>query len=151
MVFSYRVDAYKMSDRASDLFSFFGDKEVQIITSEFTNVTDGTFTVAYDKFSVTLPGTVSAFYKLVYFNTTLDLSSYLEPGDQVEVGGKVYTVASFKFIQSWQMYVDEQISIDGSDEDLVNYPILARSKTDPIQWDVTQLKLSAILSNTNSH
>ena len=51
MVFSHRVDAYKMSDRASDLFSFFGDKEVQIITSEFTNVTDGTFTVAYDKFS----------------------------------------------------------------------------------------------------
>ncbi len=49
----------------------------------------GTFTIAFDNFTVALPGTVSAYSNLYVFNTSENLSSYLEPGDQVSVDGSV--------------------------------------------------------------
>jgi hypothetical protein len=123
-VTSYRVDAYMKSPSAtSKYFSFFGDSEVQLISTAQSNVTAGTFTIAYDKFLIMLPGTMSAYSKNYVCNTSVDLSQYLEPGDQILVAGSIYTVAYLKFRYSWKLYVKERFSL-GNDSDLFQLNIL---------------------------
>ena len=81
--------------------SFYGDREVQTLSTANAHVTAGTFTVAYGAFSLQLPGTVSGYSLATAFTTTADLSPYLAPGDQIVVDGRTYTVAPYKFINRY--------------------------------------------------
>jgi len=81
--------------------SFYGDHEVQTLSTANAYVTAGTFTVAYGAFSLQLPGTVSGYSLATAFTTTADLSPYLAPGDQIVVDGRTYTVAPYKFINRY--------------------------------------------------
>ncbi len=101
---SYRVDAFTQSSKASLFSSFFGDSDVQLISSSNSPNLIGTFTVAFDNFTIQLPGFVNAFSKMRYFNTTADLTSFLEPGDQVLVAGSVYTVTRNSYISPFQFH-----------------------------------------------
>jgi hypothetical protein len=116
---------------------------MQIISSGASNVSAGTFTIAFDNFTVSIPGTVSAYSNLYVFNTSGDLSSYLEPGDQVCVDCSVYTVAALKFKYSWQLFVNEKIKAAVLNTDVAEAAILAR----PIPHNVSQQKPMVVLEN----
>ena len=58
----------------------------------------GTFTIAYGSFALQLPGTVTGLSLATTFATSADLSPYLQPGDQIFVDGRAYTVAPYRFI-----------------------------------------------------
>ena len=74
-------DAYTKSIQASAAeSSFYGDNEVQLLSTVGSGVASGTFTVAYGTFSLQLPGTVSGYSLDTVFSTTADLSPYLQPG-----------------------------------------------------------------------
>ena len=98
---SYRVDAFLKSPQASSYYSFFGDSEIQVFSTGRTHVQSGTFTIAFDSFTIQLPGTLSAYANYFQFNTTEDLTSYFESGDQFSVNNILYTVASVKYKYSW--------------------------------------------------
>jgi hypothetical protein len=105
-VIEYRVDAFTSSSSASQYYSFFGDSEVQVISTALSNVTSGTFTIAFDKFDRILPGLFSARANSYSFNTTVDVSSYLDVGDQFMIGSNVYTVAALAYKYSWMIVVN---------------------------------------------
>ena len=80
-LFSPILDAYTKSVKASAAeSSFYGDNEVQLLSTVGSGVAGGTFTVAYGTFSMQLPGTVSGYSLDTVFATTADLSPYLQPG-----------------------------------------------------------------------
>merc|ERR1711871_1883391 len=147
---SYRVDRYTKSAEATAYSSFFGDAEVQTIKSSGTNVSAGTFTLSYDSWDVTLPGTVSALNALYYFNTTVDLTSYLEPGDQVYIDGAAYTIATGNLFTNNSFYVKEAVSASVTNADISGASIKMRPKTLPIPYDVTPTKMIEMLENTQS-
>jgi hypothetical protein len=138
---SYRVDRYTKSAEASVYSSFFGDAEVQTVKSSGTNVSAGTFTLSYDSWDVTLPGTVSGLNGLYYFNTTNDLTSYLEPGDQIYVDGAAYTIATGNLFTNDSFYVAEPITANVTNSDISGAAIYMRPKTLPIPFDVTPTKM----------
>lgn len=150
---SYRVDAFQRSPQATTFgsslssFSFFGNAAVQVLSTSDSSVTGGTFTVAYDSFSVPLPGTVSGFFNLRYFNTTEDLSSYLEPGDNIWVDGRVYTVAPFEYKTAGYFYVMEQIVTYVLHGDVTAAVAYARPKTLPVSHNILGTKLASMLQN----
>jgi hypothetical protein len=149
-VSSYRVDAYTKSSVSSAYSSFFGDTEVQKVDSTASNVTGGTFTLAYDSYDVELPGTVSGLNNDYEFTTTSDLASYLEPGDGIYVDGKAYTIAASSVSTAQKIFVNEPIQASNANADLINVAVHARPKTLPIPYDVTPLKLIEMLENTPS-
>jgi len=143
----YRVDAFMASPVASDYYSFYGDNEVQIVSTGSSSVTSGTFTVAYGNFSQQLPGVFSAFVRSYSFNTSEDLTSLLEPGDQFMVAGRIYTVDSYHFITSSKIFVKEAILVPNSGSNLIGAVAFSRSKTQPIPFDIDPLKLEALIEN----
>jgi len=103
---SYRVDVFTRSIQASLAeSSFYGDNEVQVLSSA-GNINDGGyFTVAYGTFSIQLPGLVSGPDAGFVFNTSVDISYLVEPGDKLFVDGAVYTVAAWKYRTNAQIHV----------------------------------------------
>ena len=47
-----------------------------------------------------------------FFETTVDLTTYLQPGDMVEIGGNKYTIATDKFFTSTSFFVTSQVTND---------------------------------------
>ena len=134
-IISYRVDAFTRASAASKYFSFFGDNEIQSISTAATNVTGGTFTVSYDTFSVSLPGTVSAIYNDYFFSTSADLTPYVAPGDSVQVLGSIYTISAAELFTNTGFYVLERIQDANIGVNLAQISISARPRTVPIPFD----------------
>jgi len=140
---AYRVDAFTRRSYALSQ-SFFDVSEVQLLSS--SQVTGGSFTISFDSFTQNL-GYASGFENDKCFNSSSDLTSLLEVGDQVFIDKKVYTVSS-KYFTPLQFCVEESIASSAFAKSVSNAPILVRPKTNPIQWDVSAQKLKAILQNT---
>jgi len=105
-----------------------------------SQISGGYFTVAFDKFSQNI-GSVSGFVNEKCFNTSSDLTSLLETGDQIFVDKKVYTVSS-RYFTPLKVCVEEPIAAS------VFSPALARPKTNPVPWDASAQKLKSMLQNT---
>ena len=146
---AYRIDAYTKSAQATANFSFFGDTEIQMLSTASTMVTGGTFTVSFDSFSVLLPANVSAQLNGYFFNSSADLTPYLEPGDQVLVDGVIYTVASHKTRDYTGFFVTAMIKSQNL-QNLALQPIYGRPRTVPLEFDVDPLLLQTILQSTPS-
>jgi len=145
---SYRVDAFTRSSSATAAqSSFFGDLDVQMLSTVSSDVRWGTFTLAFDAFSVALPGTVNAFNRLRYFNTSEDLTSFLEPGDQIMVDGIVYTIAPASYFLPGSFFVLERIDGAGLNSDVIASKIYARPKTLPIPFNVPADKLTKMIQD----
>jgi len=139
---SYRLDVFRQSPSTTDSLSFFGDSEVQILSSLQTQVIGGTFTLAYPDFNIRLPGVVDGVDSTSVFSPTHDLTSFLEAGDKILVGGVIYTVQENTFLKSRTIHVDSVISGSVSKE-----PIFTLPKTNPIPWDATESELRVALEN----
>jgi hypothetical protein len=146
-IVSYRVDAFTRSSQASvNQSSFFGDAEVQQLQTT-SLCTNGTFTLAYDSFGIALPGAVSGFYNLKKFNTTDDISSHLEPGDQIMVDGVIYTIAAYEYFDETGFTVLERIKGTGLNGDVVASKVWVRPKTLPIPYNIDAAKLTELIEN----
>jgi len=147
-VTSYRVDAYTRSSAATATANFFGDSEIQMLSTGARAVTGGTFTVAFYSFTVQLPGTVSAYFDYYYFDTSADLTSYLEPGDKIQVLGYNYTVAGAKYNSPTRIYVVEPVKGPAAKTDVKAATIMTLPKSNPVPWNVDAIKLMHMLENT---
>jgi hypothetical protein len=148
-IISYRVDAFTKSVAASaNYFSFFGDSEIQKLSTSASNVTGGTFTVAFNAFTSLLPGSVSGSLQSYFFQTVIDLSSYLYPGDQIKVAGYTYTIASFKTRSESGFYVTTPVRGPAGTVGVVFAPLYARPTTVPIAYNVEATHLRDILERT---
>jgi hypothetical protein len=64
-ILAYRVEAFTKGVAASVLSSsFFGESEVQLVSTRANSVTGGSFTLAFDEFSVLLPARVTGEVKI---------------------------------------------------------------------------------------
>lgn len=146
-VSAYRVDAYTMSSQATADFSFFGDAEVQALSTASSYVTGGTFTVAFDSFSILLPANVSARIDSYFFSTTADLTPYLDPGDQVLIDGVTYTIDSHAMSNNTGFFVTIIIKSPNL-KNLALLPLYARPRTVPLDFDVSAVLLRSVLQST---
>ena len=144
---AYRLDAYTMSSQATADFSFFGDTEVQILSTANSLVTGGTFTVAFNSFSVLLPANVSAKVNSYFFSTTVDITPYIDPGDQVLIDGVTYTVDSHGINDNTGFFVTTLIK-SSTLQNLMLQPVYSRPRTVPIDFDVSPVLLRSILQST---
>lgn len=146
LIVSYRVDAYTSSILASTVTaSFFGDKAVQIFSTLSTVNTTGTFTLAYGAYSKQLEGTVTGLNSFLVFNTTADLSPYLEPGDTILVDGFVYTIAPFQLPSPTQIFVTAKITASILNTDVRNKIIMVMPKTYPISATASATTVEAAI------
>lgn len=150
-IVSYRVDAYTRSVLAStNTASFFGDQEVQIFSTSPNSNTTGTFTLAYGAYTKQLEGTVSGLNSFLVFDTTTDLTPYLEPGDTILVDGYVYTIAAFQYPSPTQIFVMEKITASILNTDVKNKIIMVKPKTYPISASATAEAVEAAIQTEGS-
>jgi len=75
-------------------------KETQVLDTLRTNVTSGTFTLAFGDPIWPLPGTVDATHMSRFLETSTDLTSFISRGDAISIGGNIYTVDLYQDFNS---------------------------------------------------
>ena len=144
---SYRVDVFRSSRKASSAsYSFFGDAEIQTISTPHNTSTTGTFTVAYSAYVLQLPGTVSGVSGEHVLYTSEDLSPYLLPGDTFLVDRTEYTVASYNYPSPSQIAVIELVQASTLDADVADAIIMVYPKTYPVAANCTAVTLQAAMT-----
>lgn len=147
-VLSYRVDAFTKSAAATASLSFFGDTEIQRISSVASAITGGTFTISLDAFTQELPLLVTGNINSKYFYTSADCTPYLNPLDKVRVLGRTYTVDTQKERNYTGFFVMERIRNNVGDVSIISAPAYVRPTTVPIAYDVDALHMRGILQST---
>jgi hypothetical protein len=148
-IVSYRVDAFTRSALASTVAaspSFFGDKEVQEISTYSAANTTGTFTIAFGSYDRQLPGTVTGLNAEYTFNTTEDLTPYLEPGDIIFVDEHYYTVALYEYPLPNQVVVDEKITASVANGDVSGKTVMVLPKTNPVGSHASAVAVQAAIN-----